>query len=369
MQNPHCIVYAGAEVHTMKPFYEIIQIALGTRTKLSGILTDTEWNEVYAMSQKQAVAGFLFSVLDEISKAGQRPSRNVLYEWIGLSEQIRNHNQLLNKRSKDITDFWSDNGYGSCILKGQGNALMYQIPESRTSGDIDIWVFGDRKDIIRIVKERTSDVFEQYHHIDFPIYDDATVEVHYIPGSLLSPKYNKRFLDWCKEQKDIIKESRVKTELGFYVPPVEFNAVFQMAHIFTHFFTEGIGLRHFVDYFYVLKNLGDENREEVCERLRWLGLEKFAKGVMWIEKDCLALEEAYLLFVPDKNTGEFIIREMEEGGNFGQYDSRFTIRSKGVLARGIADISRLITLARMFPSESFWKVMEKIANQRWKLKK
>jgi hypothetical protein len=37
------------------------------------------------------------------------------------------------------------------------------------------------------------------------------------------------------------------------VPTAEFNAVFQMAHIMMHFFIEGIGLRHFVDYYYVLK--------------------------------------------------------------------------------------------------------------------
>jgi hypothetical protein len=245
---------------------------------------------------------------------------------------------------------------------------MYPVPECRTPGDIDIWVFSDRKDITRFVKERTPNVFEQYHHIDFPIFNDATVEVHYIPGSLLNPKYNKRFLEWCERQKENIKKKRVKTEFGFYVPSVEFNAVFQMAHIFTHFFTEGIGLRHFVDYFYVLKNLETQKREKVCEKLRWLGLEKFAQGVMWIEKECLALDKPYLLFEPDNKTGEFIKREMEEGGNFGQHDSRFAMRHHGVLARGIADTCRLLTLARMFPSESFWKVIEKIANQRWKLK-
>lgn len=369
MQNSPFRIYTGALVLNMKHFYDIIQIALATRAKMSEILTDTEWNEVYAMAQKQAVAGFIFTILDEISKAGQKLPMDILYEWIGLYEQIRNKNQLLNERCKDITCFWVDKGFESCILKGQGNALMYKNPGGRTPGDIDIWVFGDRNDITKIVKGRTPDVFEQYHHIDFPIYDDVTVEVHYIPGSLLIPKYNKRFLDWCNEQKNFIKENRIETQYGFYVPSVEFNAVFQMVHIFTHFFTEGIGLRHFIDYFYVLKGMDDENRDEVCKKLRWLGLEKFAKGVMWIEKECLALVEPYLLFEPDEKIGVFIKKEMEEGGNFGQYDSRFTMRRHGILARGIADTGRLITLARMFPSESFWKVMEKIANQRWKLKK
>lgn len=353
----------------MKTFYEITQIALGTRGKLNCHVTDTKWKEVFSISQKQAVAGVLFSALDEICKTGQKPPMDVLYEWIGLSEQIKRQNLLVNKRCSEITNLFADAGYGTCILKGQGNSLMYPVPASRTSGDIDIWVFGDRKDIIRFVKERTPNVFEQYHHIDFPLFNDVTVEVHYIPGSLLSPKYNKRFLKWCEEQKEVINENRVKTEFGFYVPAIEFNAVFQMAHIFTHFFTEGIGLRHFVDYFYVLKKLDPQKRKEVCEKLQWLGLGKFAKGVMWIVKECLALDDSYLLFEPDVKTGEFIKREMEDGGNFGQYDTRFAMRRNGLLARGIADTCRLLTLARMFPSESFWKVMEKIANQRWKLKR
>lgn len=353
----------------MKLFYEIVQIALETRDGLSRGLTDMEWDEVFAISQKQAVGGVLFPAFEEINKTGQRPPMDILYEWIGLSEQIKQQNLLLNKRCEEITQMFTNAGYESCILKGQGNALMYKKPESRTPGDIDIWVFGNRKDITRLVKEKTPNVFEQYHHIDFPIYDDAIIEVHYIPGSLLSPKYNKRFLEWCEVQKEVIKKSRVRTEFGFYIPSVEFNAVFQMAHIFTHFFTEGIGLRHFVDYFYVLKNLNSQKSGDVCENLRWLGLEKFAKGVMWVEKECLALDEHYLLFDSDKEIGEFIKKEMEEGGNFGQYDSRFAMRHHGFLARGIVDTGRLITLARMFPSESFWKVMEKIANQRWKLKK
>jgi len=319
------------------------------------------------MSQKQSVVGVNFIALQLLSEQGIKPPAKLLYEWIGFSERIKQQNLLLNKRSAEITSLFADAEYKSCILKGQGNALMYPVPESRTPGDIDIWVFGERKNITRFVKERTPNVFEQYHHIDFPIFNDATVEVHYIPGSLLSPKYNKRFLKWCEGQKEIIKKNQIKTGFGFCVPSLEFNAVFQMAHVFTHFFTEGIGLRHFVDYFYVLKNLEPQKREEVCEKLRWLGLEKFAKGVMWVEKECLALDDSYLLYEPDLKIGELIKREMEEGGNFGQHDTRFAMRHYGVLARGIADTGRLLTLARMFPSESFWKVMEKIANQRWKL--
>ncbi len=323
---------------------------------------------LYEMAQKQAVASLSLDALCKVNSYGIKPPFDLLFDWIDISEQIRQQNQILNQRCKDITLFWLKAGYKSYILKGQGNAMMYQNPECRTPGDIDIWVFGNRRDITRIVKDRTPNVYEQYHHIDFPIFENVTVEVHFIPGSLLIPKYNKRFYEWCRIQKGILKNSNNETEYGFYIPSIEFNAVFQMVHIYSHFFIEGIGLKHFVDYFYVLKKLDDKKKIETIEQLRWLGLEKFSRGVIWIEKECLALNDDCWLFDPDEQIGELIKKEMEKGGNFGYYNSTFSIRRKCLLVRSIADTIRLITLARLFPLDSFWKVMEKIANQRWKLK-
>ena len=352
-------------------FYELIQVALGNKNKLSRKASEREWNELYAISQKQAVSALAFLSLDKLNSVGQSIPKSLLYEWIGAAEMIRRQNLIVNERCRQITRFFIDKGYQSCILKGQGNAQMYPVPESRTSGDIDIWVFGERDEITRIVKEKFPNSFEQYHHIDFPIFDEVPVEVHYIPGSLIHPKYNKRFLKWCDNEKSrILKYDSDKhdRQLGFAVPSVEFNAIFQMAHIFTHFFIEGIGLRHFVDYYFVLKSLNIQRKVEVREKLRWLGLEKFAKGVMWVEQHCLALEEKYFIVEPDDKVGKLILKEMEEGGNFGQFDSRCSARNKGLFERGVIDTKRLLGLAREFPSDCFWKVMEKVANQRWKLK-
>lgn len=352
-------------------FYELILVALGNKDKLSSIPSEREWSELYFISEKQAVTGVTFLALDKLNSVGQPIPKSLLYEWIGAAEMIRQQNLIVNERCRQITSFFKDKGYQSCILKGQGNAQMYPVPECRTSGDIDIWVIGKRDEITRIVKERFPDSFEQYHHIDFPVFDDVPVEVHYIPGSLIRPKYNKRFLEWCEDEKEkFVKGDGIKynSQLESALPSAEFNAIFQMAHIYTHFFIEGIGLRHFVDYYYVLKSLGTQKKSEVKEKLRWLGLEKFAKGVMWVEQHCLALEEKYFIIEPDEKVGKLILKEMEEGGNFGQFDSRCFDRNKSVFARGITDSKRLLEFAREFPSDCFWKVMEKVANQRWKLK-
>ena len=260
-------------------------------------------------------------------------------------------------------------GFKTCILKGQGNALMYPNPQSRTPGDVDIWIDGTREEINKFVRSRCKEAFEQQHHIDFPIFDDVEVEAHYSPGTLLSPKCNRRFLRYCEEQKAEVMENKVRLpeEAGVVsVPTAEFNVVYQMAHIMIHFFIEGIGLRHFVDYYYVLR--ANRNNTNITNLFDEFGMLRFARGVMWIEKTCLGLENDYLIVEPDEKRGIVILKEMMAGGNFGHHDERYRSRKKGYLARGVTDGYRLLKLASVFPSESMWKLYRKVENQRWKLR-
>lgn len=346
-------------------FIELIQVALGNRKLLSRSSSDEEWKAIFEIAQKQAVAVVVFDALEGLNQNGQKIPTTLLYEWIGLAEQIKQQNLVANKRCKDITGMFAEAGFVTCILKGQGNAQMYPNPLTRTSGDIDLWVYGERKTITKFVKDRCPEAFEQYHHIDFPIFKDVPVEVHYTPGRLLSPKYNKRFQNWCEAQKKYITS---KNKDGFVVPSVEFNAVYQIAHIFIHFFIEGIGLRHFVDYYYVLLNTNFTKAIKVKESLQYLGLEKFARGVMWIEREILGINEDCLLFEPSEKIGKLILQEMMEGGNFGHHNQRYGLRRNGRLGRGIADTYRLLKLFPTFPQESLWKIWNKVENQRWKIK-
>lgn len=350
-------------------FFELIQVALVQREVLSHTPSEEEWRQLFSLAEKQAVLGVCFYGVERLHKYGQAPSQNQLFEWIGVSEQIRQQNNLLNKRSAEVSILFANAGFKTCILKGQGNALMYPNPQSRTPGDVDIWIDGTREEINKFVRSRCKEAFEQQHHIDFPIFDDVEVEAHYSPGTLLSPKCNRRFLRYCEEQKAEVMENKVRLpeEAGVVsVPTAEFNVVYQMAHIMIHFFIEGIGLRHFVDYYYVLR--ANRNNTNITNLFDEFGMLRFARGVMWIEKTCLGLENDYLIVEPDEKRGIVILKEMMAGGNFGHHDERYRSRKKGYLARGVTDGYRLLKLASVFPSESMWKLYRKVENQRWKLR-
>ena len=63
-------------------------------------------------------------------------------------------------------------------------------------------------------------------------------------------------------------------------------------------------MRHFIDYYYVLVSLPEDNVEATIDTIRLLGLERFAKGVMWIEKECLGADRSILLWEPNKKLGK-----------------------------------------------------------------
>jgi len=345
-------------------FYDLLKVALGEKEELSYTPSVNEWKSLYIISQKQAVVGFIFEALDKLSHKGQKIPSGLLFEWIGMYEQIKQQNQLLNKRISELTDLFEKDGFRSCILKGQGNAILYPNPLSRTSGDIDIWLDGDKGTIINYVKLKFPEAEDNGIHLDYPIYKDVEVEVHYKPQYMASAKYDRRLDDFFKYESEKQFENLVRlpdAERDVAVPLPYFNLVQQLAHLLGHFYAGGIGFRHLVDLYYVLKNIGNDKRN-FSELLESLGLLSFSEGIMWVEKEILGLDDSFLVVVPSEKKGRLILREIERGGNFGRFDERNKIREKGVLVRALMDTYRLFQLMSIQPSEALKRFQWKITN-------
>lgn len=116
---------------------------------------------------------------------------------------------------------------------------MYPNPLSRTSGDIDIWIDGSKKQIRDFVKLRYPNAKDEVLHYDYPLFDDVPVEVHYKPQYLSSPKYDKRLQRYFKsiaENQFNHQTTLLKTKSTVCIPTPDFNIVLQLAHIIGHFF-------------------------------------------------------------------------------------------------------------------------------------
>lgn len=114
-------------------FFELLKVALEHRKMLSHEPSAEEWGYMFVVAQRQAIAGVLFGALEELSNNGQKPPTDILFEWIGLSEQIKAANKKMNRQCVELTKRFHDIGWRSCILKGQGNAMRYPNPLLRTT--------------------------------------------------------------------------------------------------------------------------------------------------------------------------------------------------------------------------------------------
>ena len=163
-------------------------------------------------------------------------------------------NVRLNDAAIQVSEWFRKKGFRTCILKGQGNALLYPNPYSRTPGDIDIWVEGGEKRVISFVRSISPHEKACYHHIEFPSYKGVEVEVHYRPSFLLCFWHNRKLQKYYERAKEEQFSHRVMLgEQGeIAIPTVEFNLIFQLTHIYSHLMNEGIGLRQLLDYYYVL---------------------------------------------------------------------------------------------------------------------
>ena len=198
--------------------------------------------------------GVLFDGIKKLPAEYVGMKKELLLQWMAESQMLEKANVRLNSTAIQVSEWFRKKGFRTCILKGQGNALMYPNPYSRTPGDIDIWVEGGDKRVISFVRSISPHEKACYHHIEFPSYKGVEVEVHYRPSFLLCFRHNRKLQKYYERVKKEQFSHRVMLgEQGeIAIPTAEFNLIFQLTHIYAHLMNEGIGLRQLVDYYYVL---------------------------------------------------------------------------------------------------------------------
>ena len=235
-------------------FFDFLRFCIGSADEIPSSLKEADWKELYAIAKKQCLVGVLFDGIKKLPAEHVGMKKELLLQWMAESQMLEKANVRLNDAAIQVSEWFLKKGFRTCILKGQGNALMYPNPYSRTPGDIDIWVEGGDKRVISFVRSISPHEKACYHHIEFPSYKGVEVEVHYRPSFLLCFWHNRKLQKYYERVKEEQFSHRVMLgEQGeIAIPTVEFNLIFQLTHIFSHLMNEGIGLRQLVDYYYVL---------------------------------------------------------------------------------------------------------------------
>ena len=319
-----------------------------------------DWQGLYTFVNQQAIAG----VCEPTRFDNARPDIDTLMEWMGLVKQIRDLNELHNRQIATLVGKLSKAGFRCCILKGQGNAVMYPDSELRIPGDIDVWVDTDKQSLFEYVKRVFPEKEETFKHITFPVFSDTGVDMHYTPLKFYFPKYDRRLQQWINENKDVQMTHYIRlanTETDIAIPTSSFNAVYQLGHLMTHLFSWGIGFRQLIDYYYVLKELesaSDAEKEQIRKTWKRLGMSRMASAIMWIEKEILGLPERFILTKPNKHYGKIFLNDVIEGGNFGKKSIGYNYRGRS-LSRRLYSLRRLLRLFMFSPAEAFARIVSR----------
>ena len=400
--------------HQQRIFFEFLRFCIGTVQEVPSSLKGADWRVLYAMARKQCLVGVLFDGIKRLP-ADVGMDKGLLFQWMAQNQTLRKANARLDKAAVEVAEWFGRKGFRTCVLKGQGNALLYPPGMERTPGDIDLWVDGGDRKVLSFVRLLSPDEKVCYHHIGFPEYNWVEVEVHFRPSFLFCFRHNRRLQGYYERVMDEQFAHRVKLgEQGeVAVPKAEFNLIFQLTHIFTHLMNEGIGLRQLLDYFFVLKNtdfIGNTNgvsgntncsdntnriggnadgdgfllntdftdntdriggnadgvdRRLLQDELRRLGLWEFAGAVMYIMKEVFGLEDNRLIVPPDVKRGRLVLKEVLEAGNFGQYDKRNWF-GHSALGHNLQRLYRDMRLVRYFPEEALSEPFFRIWHFFWR---
>ena len=208
---------------------------------------------------------------------------------------------------------------------------------------------------------------ESFNHIGFTV-NGITVELHSIPGFMAKFVYNRRLQRWLKQNIDEQCNNMVAlpNDAGLVaVPTHSFNVVYQLYHLYPHYFYEGVGLRQVVDYYFVLVKSEErrvKNSITLEREFKHLGLWKFAGAMMFVLHKVMGMQNDKMIAPMDANRGQMLLDDILNGGNFGHYDKHH------VLGHNLLRLYRDARLLRYYPAETLSEPIFRTWHILWRMK-
>ena len=353
---------------------------------MSRVIAGMDWQELYFFASKQALLGLCFDGIERLGKEypeemKQNPiGRELLMNWMGKAQQIRRQNMKVNAVAGKLFSMLKEDGMRCCVLKGQGNALMYPNAYSRNPGDIDVWIDASRERIMEYAQKKFElgdDI--RLQHLETSL-DGVPVELHFFPCSMNNPIYHARLQKWFRRNADLQCSHIVSLPDGagdIAIPTSSFNVVYQLTHLYHHFFDEGIGMRQIIDYYYVMISdyllvINDEPlviRDTLQRELKHLGLWKFAGAVMYVLHEALGLSEEKMIVPMDEKRGKLLLAEILNGGNFGKHFTKYGhFTQQGMAKKYFLKIWRNMHFMRYYPAEALSEPIFRTWHFFWRMK-
>ena len=237
---------------TLPQFFELIRSGLwGAKADASLFEGGADWNALARIASMQSLSCIFADGAGTLPKA-LLPPAEIARKLYVVTEGTRRANLQLNAVLGELESMLRSEGIEGILLKGQGVARNYLVPEHRMCGDIDLYTGRDYRrscELVRNFGEQEGREDESEKHFHFK-RRGCTIEIHRYVTVSPDPFKNRRLQAWADSQLGDPSKLR-PSEIGgttINLPPVSFDSVFLLHHIAGHLIKGGIGLRQLCDW-------------------------------------------------------------------------------------------------------------------------
>ena len=242
-------------------------------------LSKDDWLDLRKLADIQGVTAIALDGLNElIGRYGNKclvPNiemawwRQFILEWMGSMIQIEQLNRIQLSVMDAMASRWSKEGCRVMVFKGQASGTMYPIPNHRSPGDIDCYLFGDYAKGNEIALNMGATVDEGWYKHSVINYKGETFENHQF---LICTRGGRRKKRLEKELESYLSRTTHFESLTPFVlcPPDQWLAMFLTYHSCAHFLSEGLRLKQLLDWAQFLKKKQEQINwnefYEFCEK-------------------------------------------------------------------------------------------------------
>lgn len=252
--------------------FRLVRIAIGTEGVESFDAKDVAWGKLYNLARKQGVLAIAFDGLTRLFEADKELAKSVpqplKLQWINALftiEQRYDHSRTV---CAELAEKWAEQGIETLCLKGMAFSTYYPTPNHRECGDFDCYLYDNYEKGNDIARELGAKLDESMYKHSEMIYRKVMIENHRFIVAVRGGKKMKKLhalLDNMarNEERKSIFDTKIE------MPSPMFNALFLNHHALTHFLSEGIRLRHLLDWALFLQSeqskLDWKRLYELCE--------------------------------------------------------------------------------------------------------
>lgn len=234
----------------------LVRIAIGTEEVGNCNFEGVSWQAVYALARKQGVLAIAFDGLTklfehdkEFAKSFPQPLK---LQWINAVFNIEQRYERQRVVCAELAEKWAEQGVKTLCMKGLAFSTFYPVSNHRECGDFDCYLYDDYKkgnDIARALGAKVDDGWYKHSEI---IYRKVMIENHRFIVAVRGGKKMKN-LHTLLDNIARTEERKQLFDTQIEMPSAMFNALFMSYHSLTHFLSEGIRLRHLLDWALFLK--------------------------------------------------------------------------------------------------------------------